>query len=581
MNISNLWAKTAVAVLITMNLVVSFVPTLGAKDTKIVAVLPFGVHSAENIDYVQQGIWDMLSSRISASEKIEIIPKEKVQDAIKTLKIREMTLSDVYGIGRKLGADYTVWGSITKIGNSMSIDAKLVDIAAYKTPVGIFTQSQGMDEVIAKINDFAHRIDGHILGKAPVVATPAAASLPRSEGVSPGPSAPMPTSREGEIVSALRTSKKRTLTGGINPDFLSGGTPMDKRGFWMSQRYPTEFRGMDIGDVDGDGKNEIVAIDANSIYIFRKTGNDMLLLQKIQLPSYNNLVGVDLFDLWGNSTKEIVVSNIIAHRETTNVFNNVSSLIVEYKDGKFQITHRDLPWIFRVVSRPEGTSLLGQRLSTAGATSGPFETLIYEMVVRSGKITEGVPLKIPRGLSVYGLALDNLGFGGEKIIAFNEHDHIAVYEKTDRDLNRIKSVLGSKELLYTSEEVFGGSNIYIEAIGEDKSQDHYYLNSRIIPYDTNKDGRRELIVVKNISPIGRVLKNVRTFTSSEFYNLEWDGMGLVENWHTRKMSGYVADYQIKDIDNDGENEICMALVISAGSLTGKSSVIAAYKINVQ
>jgi hypothetical protein len=34
--------------------------------------------------------------------------------------------------------------------------------------------------------------------------------------------------------------------------------------------------------------------------------------------------------------------------------------------------------------------------------------------------------------------------------------------------------------------------------------------------------------------------------------------GPSENWKTRKINGYVADYQFKDIDNDGQNEIVLA-----------------------
>ncbi len=44
-------------------------------------------------------------------------------------------------------------------------------------------------------------------------------------------------------------------------------------------------------------------------------------------------------------------------------------------------------------------------------------------------------------------------------------------------------------------------------------------------------------------------------------------MGMVENWRTKKISGYVADYQFKDIDNDGENEVVLALVLSTGGFT--------------
>jgi len=65
------------------------------------------------------------------------------------------------------------------------------------------------------------------------------------------------------------------------------------------------------------------------------------------------------------------------------------------------------------------------------------------------------------------------------------------------------------------------------------------------------------------------------------YDLEWDGAGLVENWRTKKISGYVSDYQFKDIDNDGENEIVLALVLSVGGTIRDRSVIVAYKINAE
>ncbi len=320
----------------------------------------------------------------------------------------------------------------------------------------------------------------------------------------------------------------------------------------------------------------------DNIYIYQKKGHDAVLLTKIIGGKYNNYIGVDLVDLNGNGVKEILVSNVITKRETYSVFNTVDSFIVEWKDGKFVTTASNLPWLFRVIdTKPAGLRVLGQKIGV----SRPFETNIYEMVWRGGKYQEGTELKIPKGLNIYGLTLDNLGDGPEKIISFNNYDYLCVYRETDKPLYAVQSMLGSKELLYKSDDVFGGSNMYIEHYGEDMPGNDYtfyniYLNARIIPYDTNKDGKRELIVVKNLTP-SRILKNVKIFNASEFYNLEWDSMGMVENWHTRKMSGYVADYQIKDIDNDGQDEIVMVLVTSAGSMVGRESVIAAYKIHAQ
>ncbi|MCX5826728.1 MAG: FG-GAP-like repeat-containing protein, partial [Deltaproteobacteria bacterium] len=285
--------------LITLLFMLLIAVPLWAKDKKNVAVLPFALNSADNIDYVQQGIVDMLSSRIASIDKIEVISKDKVLDAMKSVKVKEMTIADIYALGKKMNVDYVVSGSITKIGNSVSIDAKLVDIAAYKQAVSISTQSQGMDDVIVKIGDFAQR------------AAPTAAKTPALPQMSTSESSQPQKGREDLIIAGMRTGKKATFTGSINPDFLSGGQPRDKKSFWMSQKYPTNYKGLDVGDVNGDGLNEIVVIDENSVYIYQRKGNDCLLLQKISYGKYNNFVGVDIADLNNNGVKEIIVSNVV------------------------------------------------------------------------------------------------------------------------------------------------------------------------------------------------------------------------------------------------------------------------------
>ncbi len=555
---------------------------LWAKDKTTIAVLPFSVHSAENIDYVQQGIMDMLASRISTNEKISVIGKGTVQEAMKTVKSRELSPADINGLGKKLNADYIVSGSITKIGNSVSIDGKLVDIKDNKSPVNIFTQSPGMDDVISKISDFAQRINQFMAGtpQADAIAGPAlaAAAIPKT------------ASNESQIVAGMKSGRKSTLTGSINPDFITGAQPLNKTGFWMSAKYPTEFRGMDIGDVNGDGLNEIVAIDNNNVYVFQKKGNDMALLQKITSKSYEKFVGVDLFSLTGNNSKDIIVSNIFSRSGSSEVNNTVQSFILTWKDGKFQKVADNLPWLFRVISQSGEPRLLGQTISASGSSSSamskPFQTPIHEMVWRNGTIATGKLLKIPNGLCIYGLTIDNLGEGRDKIIALNAYDHLYVLEESDKEISKIETLLGGKEILFKSEDVFGGSNTAInmfgqDDIGDDRTNYNLYLNPRILTYDINKNGKREVFIAKNDSPAGRLLKNVKVFTSTEFCNLQWDSLGLSENWRTKKMSGYAADYQIKDVDNDGEDEIVIALVTSAGTFGSRSSVVVAYKLRAQ
>jgi TolB-like protein len=545
-----------------------------AAGEKKVAVLPFTVHSAENIDYVRQGIGDMLSSRISVNEKIEVVNKESVLAAIKETGGKELTLADVYGLGKKLNADFVVWGSITKIGNSLSIDGKLVDIAAYKAAVAITAQSSTMDEVIPKINEFAQKIESHILGIPPSAAGPSPAQ--QQIIVSRQPPPPQAT-REAEIISGMKGNKKGTFTASMNPDFINAAQPLDSKTFWKSQELPYEFRGMDIGDVNGDGVNETVMIDANSVFIYQKKGEQFNLIQKISGKSYENFIALDVADINQNGVKEIIISSYTG--------KILTSRVIEFRDGKFTTIASDLRWFLRVINNASGVPiLLGQRMGMDKA----FNTPIYEIKWQNGEYREGQKMRIPEGLSVYGLTLDRLGASTtEKIIALTQDDYLYIYDQTDKPLSKVATFGGSNELVWKSEDVYGGSNTYIDPLSgssqmvTENEVEGAYINLRIVTYDTNKDGKREIIVVKNISPTARTFQRIKLFTSAEVYDLEWDGMGMVENWRTKKISGYVADYQFKDIDSDGENEVVLCLVMTTGASLKGRSVIVSYSLKSQ
>jgi len=544
-----------------------------AKDTYTVTVLPFKINSAENIDYIKQGIEEMLASRISVPDKINVINKNIVNDEIKKSKLKEITEADVNNLGKKLNSDYVVWGSITKIGSSISIDGKLVDIVNNKSDIGIFAQSQTLDDVIPKINDFSERVTQNILGITPSSGAPSVTAPPP---VTP-PQVPSALSRESQIIAKMRTAgKKGTLTSVINSEFINAAEPINRKEFWMSQKIPTEFKGMSIGDVNSDGINEIVAIDRNNVYIYQKVEAELRLLQKIKGNSYNNYIAVDVADVNRNGVPEIIVTSL----------NDalLDSFVLEFKDGKYPKIASDIRWFLRVINTDSGIPLL---LGQEYGMDKPFDSPIHEMVWRDGKYVADQKMKVPFGLSIYGLTIDNVGIGGsEKIIALDDLDYIYITEKTVKSLGRLTSIgFTSDELIWKSEDVYGGSNNYLENIENkanptDSDKERYaYANLRILTLDTNKDGKKEIIIVKNLSSSGRIFKKLKLFTASEIYDLEWDGMGMAENWRTKKINGYVADYCIKDIDNDGKPEILLALVQSTGVSLRDRSVIVIYKLD--
>ena len=259
----------------------------------------------------------------------------------------------------------------------------------------------------------------------------------------------------------MRASRRGTYTSSINPDFINAAQPLDKKTFWKSQQFPSEFRGLDIGDVNGDGINETVMIDTNNILIYQKKGNEFTLVQKIDGKSYDNYISLDVADINGNGIKEIIVSSYTGQM--------IDSFIIEFRGGKFVTVASGLPWFLRVIDAggSGGPLLLGQRKGLDQL----FDPPIYEIVYRNGEYREGQKMRIPQGLSVYGLTMDKLGSSGpEKIITLNEFDYICIYEQTDRPLSEVTVLGGSDEFIWKSEDVFGGSNTTVETAKGSKCQ---------------------------------------------------------------------------------------------------------------
>jgi oxalate decarboxylase/phosphoglucose isomerase-like protein (cupin superfamily) len=74
-----------------------------------------------------------------------------------------------------------------------------------------------------------------------------------------------------------------------------------------------------------------------------------------------------------------------------------------------------------------------------------------------------------------------------------------------------------------------------------------------------------VIVNKNNVPSLDFFEKAKTFTSGEVYSLVWNGKSIVINWKTQQIVGYIADYQVKDVDNDGEEELVVAIVYTPGT----------------
>ncbi|WP_054688625.1 FG-GAP repeat domain-containing protein [Desulfosarcina cetonica] len=328
-----------------------------------VAILPFDVHAQNDLTFLQQGILDMLASRLSWPDQVEVINKKETQTALSSVSGFDGE-SRALLIGGKLQANYVLFGSLTVFGESVSIDAKMVDVSGQKAPLPFYAQTSGMGEVIPQINQFATTINATVFGRAvapsPGVASPQAGRTAQQTG----PQAYNPRMHPEKLLqNGIQSEGQYPVMGQPyaqtpNPAFIAtapayGGSADS---FWRSQRFKSVITGIDMGDVDKDGQLETVVVTVDEILIYRNQNQRMVKIADLEKINTHQYMGVDVGDINGNGYPEIFISAISPRKDAFNSF------ILEYDGSEFKRIATDLPWHFRIVKTGvEGDFLIGQK----------------------------------------------------------------------------------------------------------------------------------------------------------------------------------------------------------------------------
>ncbi len=491
-------------------------PLFGDEALKKIAVLPFSMNTDRDLTFLQTGIMDMLNSRLAWKGKVQVIEKGTVRKEVAAVPA-PLNKEKALKIGKALGADYVIMGSLTVFGDSVSIDAKILDVAKSNELVTAFDQSKGMDGVIPTVNQFAEDINAKIMGK----------EVHRAD---------YPPQRE------------RKETGAIISVGEEAGGAVQKASF--VQRFKLEIRGLDVGDVDGDGKAELVLIDKDTVYIYKWQKNRLFQFKAIKGSWSPDYVYVSVADLDGNGRAEIYVSNLTA--------TNASTVVIEWDGGKFkEIVGRE-SWLVRVVDLPgRGKTLVGQRRSAEGNYIGD----VYILARKGNGFVATEQVKLPRHGNVFNFVQNDLvGKGGIYTTLLDPWEHLLVFNQTG-------------ERLWRSDDYFGGSLTYMVYMDPDVNRMadtgvRVFIPSPIYLFDFNGDGKQEIVVCQNYSKVARIFGDFRWFGSGKVHFMDWDGTSLVSRWTTQKLSGTVVGYKVADLDNDGLLELVVASVTSESYFVG-------------
>ena len=538
----------------------AFNATAADGQPKSVAVLPFTMHVPSSMAYLQDGLRDMLASRLAANGGAVIVENSRVDSLLpepgKPLQGKEAVV-----LAQQLGVDYVVTGSLTSLGGSVSLDAKVLSSDAASAPLNFYASAPQENEVIGAINKLAWDIAANVFGVTPPAAAPAAA-------IQPAPAAdedPMAAFRTEHPDKVFKTQGTGLSTGMGSPIIMAQAAGA-MQGFTKTQNLGLSLQGMDVGDVDGDGQLDVVMADKRKVYVYHLINNRLAEFASVDMPARSKVHAVSLADLDGNGKAEIYVSAADDYKPYSWAY--------AWDGSRLDVLLADIPWYIRVLDIPgEGPTLIGQR----GGQDSLLLAGIFKLM-RDG--TEVVPqerIVMPDYVNLFEFALgDVTGDGAREIVAVSR-------------ANRLYVVRPNGSVLWVSDDFYGGTSRYIgeeydlvgrqgldinsssptDVIGKEGSGKRIYIPSRLITMDVNGDGKDDVIVNKNISELARHLENYKSYKAGEISALGWNGIALVEIWQTKKIDGYIPDFRFLRLqDQENRAGLFVGLVLSTGLTSG-------------
>jgi TolB-like protein len=533
-----------IVVVLSLFIIVTITPGLCSQPKKV-AVIPFLINSPQDLGFLQDGLFNMLFSRLSDPGKVEVIDRETINKVM--AKAREslgskglLNESNARIIGANIGVDYILFGSLTHFGESVSLDASMVDMTAKKPTLTFFEQSKNMGDVIPMVNTFAGDINFKVFNRKIANDMYAVPKVSPSQGG----------------IQYSNGQEGRNSGGFINLQQASS------KGFQTHLKFKGQINALAVGDLKKNGSVQVVTATDYEIFIHKFEGSRLLVDKKLDFSSTHRIISLDIADINKNGFPEIFVTSLDIHRL------GLKSFVLEYNGSAYVTLTDNESFYYRVIDGPDKDKiLLGQKSAVH-----PFKGKIYTMKAAGSRYIKEKRLRMPRSASVLSLAKGSvLGKDSEDYVLINEYGRLTMATDTGK-------------IDWEGNTIFGGTSHYFLLPKNDTDatlQERIYFHPRILFYDIDGDDKKEIFAVRNEELAGGAFGRYKRFTKGSLEILSWNGMAIAPVAKTRTVQGWISDFSIADIDGDGRDELMVCVVPKSKIFTGKnrfSSNIISYKL---
>jgi outer membrane protein insertion porin family len=118
--------------------------TASALEAVRILVLPFEIHANQDLSYLREDIPKAIREDLAREGAVSVD-----MDAISMAAISDVTAkaAALREIGRDVGADSVIWGSMTRIGDQISLDVNMVETTGAKPVFSVYEAGTGMENL--------------------------------------------------------------------------------------------------------------------------------------------------------------------------------------------------------------------------------------------------------------------------------------------------------------------------------------------------------------------------------------------------------------------------------------------------
>jgi hypothetical protein len=485
-----------------------------APAKRQVIVLPFTVEIPGSYAYLKNGLASTLASRLATRANVAAVAQGSASEQMAT----SLKSGDYAAFSQQLshsGADYLVMGSLAPKNNQFELTCYVFSQASGQAPKKFLQSFNAVDDAMSAVDELAWDISGAVFGH----------SRPemRAATKQPGGMAAFQTAHPDR---AYRDGQYAGMTTG-----LEAGGPLELVSTFRSRGIPVETMDINAGDLDNDGKEEIVLLTKSSLMLYRYDDGQFRMLATVNLPNHLRYHSVTLGDLNKNGLQEIYISG------SNGDLPDSSAL--EWNGKKMTFLFEHVRWYLRTLTSPgEAPMLIGQRSLAGDLESGDIQQMSLST---KNTLAEGPQLNLPKGLNIFDFVLADLdGSGNKVVVAINNNNRLQLYDTA-----------GS--VRWTSPDICGASNNFFGTLTSANNaalsdKETAWVRTRIVVADLDGDGINDVLVGRNRLETVAFMPNLRYFDGSSMAAFKWDRFSLVRLWETKKIPGYITNYQVANAD---------------------------------